>query len=77
MNGSTSVYAHASELVVLRRKVQLLMRMVLGILILWLAMVLVHFVRSAGASETTSAAPAAPVSRADSSMQYPRNDQDE
>lgn len=66
MNGSASVHAHASELAALRRKVQLLMRMVTGILILWLATVLVHFVSSAGASQTTSAAPAAPVSRADS-----------
>jgi hypothetical protein len=40
--------------------------MVLGILILWLATVLVHFGTSARASRTTSAAPAAAVSRTDS-----------
>ena len=66
MNGSTSVYAHASELVVLRRKCQLLMRMVIGIIILWLATVLVHFVGSARASGTSNSTTTAPVPRAES-----------
>jgi len=66
MNGSTSVYAQASELVALRRKCQLLMQMVLGILILWLATVLVYFVSSTRASETTNLATTAPAPSTDS-----------
>ena len=51
MDVSTSVYDQASELVALRRKCQLLMRMVLGIVILCLTTVLVNFISSANASE--------------------------
>lgn len=64
MNGSTSVYAHASELAELRRKCRLLLRLVLGMLALWLATLLVQLVTFNWGSPTTSAAPV--VTRADS-----------
>jgi hypothetical protein len=53
-NGSSLVYA-LSELSVLRSKYQSLMRMVFGILILWLVTVLLQFVTSASAAKTTEA----------------------
>ena len=51
-NGSSPEYDPVSELSVLRSKYQRLMRMVLGILILWLATVLLQFVTSASAAKT-------------------------
>jgi hypothetical protein len=66
MNSSTSVYVHSCELVLLRRKCQLLMRMVLGIIILWLATILVHFGTFAGASATNSSSITAPAPRPES-----------
>ncbi len=66
MNGTTSVYAISSELVALRRKCQLLMRMVLGISILCLATILVHYSTFAGASETNSSTVTPSVPRSES-----------
>lgn len=67
VNDSTSVSAQASELVALRRKCQLLMRMVLGINILWLgAAVLMFFAGSTRASETITSTTTVPVLSAES-----------
>ncbi len=61
MNSSSSIYAHSRELVGLRKKYQLLMRMVLAIIILWLATILVYFATFAHALETNgSTAPPVP-----------------
>ena len=66
MDVSTSVYAQASELAALRRKCQLLMRIVLGIVILWLATMLVNFIGSANASEKISSTNIAALPNAES-----------
>ena len=66
MNSSISAHAQAGELAALRGKYQILTGMVLGIFILWLGTVLVFFVSSARAFETTGAPTVASVPREDS-----------
>jgi hypothetical protein len=66
MNVSTSVRAEASEIDALRRRCQLLTRMVIGIVVLWLATILINFIGSANASGKISSTNVAAAPSAES-----------